>query len=103
MAEAEPCCPVVDPPPAGDCVDDGASVRDSTSGSLGRKSLRRTNPDGDDFTGTYLLSSRNLMNFSCAGTTLAGLIKISKEGSGSAFFSGGVSTCHINREKNKKI
>lgn len=91
MADAEPCCPVAEPP-AGDTVDDGASVRDSTSGSVGFRSLRRTNPEGANFTGAYLLSSINLMNFSWAGTTLAGLVKISKEGSGSAFFSGWLST-----------
>lgn len=63
MADAEFCCPVV-VPVAGVWVDEGASVRERTSGSEGRRSLRRTNPDGADFTGTYLLSSRNLMNFS---------------------------------------
>lgn len=87
MADAEPCCPV-DEPPVVDTVDEGASVRESTSGSVGCKSLRRTKPEGTNFTGAYLLFSINLMNFSCAGTTLAGLVKISKEGSGSAFFSG---------------
>ena len=48
-----------------DPLDGGVSVRDSTSGSVGRKSFRRTKPDGGaNFTGTYLLSSKNLMNFS---------------------------------------
>lgn len=64
MADAEPCCPVAAAPPAGDDAVAGVSVRESTSGSVGRKSLSRTNPDGANFTGTYLLSSRNLINFS---------------------------------------
>lgn len=64
MADAEePCCPV-GAPPAGDAAVAGVSVRESTSGSVGFKSLRRTKPDGANFTGTYLLSSRNLINFS---------------------------------------
>lgn len=61
--EAEPCCAAADPP-AGDAVDEGVSVSESTSGSVGRKSLRRTNPEGASFTGMYLLSSRNLIYFS---------------------------------------
>ena len=76
MADAELCCPVVEPL-AGDAADDGVSVRESTSGSVGCRSLKRTNPEGADFTGTYLLSSINLINFSWAGTTLAGFVKIS--------------------------
>lgn len=92
IAEPEPCCVVADPPPV-DAVDEGASVRDKTSGSVGRRSFKRTKPEAADFTGVYRLSSRNFMNFSCAGTTLAGLVNISKDGSGSAFFSTGVSTC----------
>lgn len=62
-ADAEPCCPVADPLVA-DPVDEGASVRDNTSGSVGCKSFTRTNPEGANLIGTYLLSSRNLMNFS---------------------------------------
>lgn len=65
MAEAEPCCPVTDPPTFdAAAADEGVSVRDNTSGSFGRRSFKRTNPEGADFTGTYRLSSRNLMNFS---------------------------------------
>lgn len=45
-------------------VDERESVRANASGSVGRRSFSRTKPDGADFTGTYLLSSRNLMNFS---------------------------------------
>lgn len=63
MADTEPCCPAADAP-AVEAVDEGVSVSESTSGSVGRKSLRRTNPEGASFTGTYLLSSRNLMHFS---------------------------------------
>lgn len=96
MADAEPGCPAAaDAPAVVEVVDDGVSVSESTSGSDGRKSLRRTKPDGASFTGTYLPSSKNLMHFSCAGTTLAGLIRISKEGSGSDFFSGAPSTCRF--------
>ena len=62
MAHAAACCPVADPL-NGDAVDEDVYMRDSTSGSVGCKSFRRTNPDGDNFTGTYLLSSRNSMNF----------------------------------------
>jgi hypothetical protein len=76
MAAAELCCPVAEPL-AGDAVDEGVSVRESTSGSVGCRSLKRTNPEGADFTGTYLLSSINLINFSWVGTTLAGFVKIS--------------------------
>jgi len=86
MADEELCNPVADPP-AAEVVDEGVSVRASTSGSVGRKSLRSTNPDGANLTGTYLLSCKNLINFSCAGTTLAGLVRISNDGSGSDFFS----------------
>lgn len=89
-----PCCAFADPPVALDVVDEGASVSDNTSGSVGRRSFKSTNPEGADFTGTYLLSSINLMNFSCAGTTLAGFVKVSKVGSGSDFLSVGLSTCH---------
>jgi hypothetical protein len=60
---AEPCSPVIESPAAGDTVD-GLFLEENTSGSLGCKSLRRTNPEGADFTGSYLLSSRNLINFS---------------------------------------
>ena len=63
MADPEPCCPVAEPL-AGDAVDDGVSVRERTSGSEGCKSLSRTKPEGANFTGTYLLSSKNLMTFS---------------------------------------
>lgn len=68
-------------------VDERESVKANASGSVGRRSFSRTKPEGADFTGTYLLSSRNLMNFSWAGTTRAGLVKISNDGSGSVFFS----------------
>lgn len=91
MAEAEPCCPAAGVAVFG-AVDESESVRANASGSLGRRSLNKTKPEGADFTGTYLLSSRNLMNFSWAGTTLAGLVKISNDGSGSAFFSVALST-----------
>ena len=84
-------------PLAGDTADEGASVRERTSGSDGSKSLSRTKPDGAIFTGTYLLPSMNFMNFSWAGTTLAGFVKVSKEGSGSAFFSGRLSTCQCRK------
>jgi len=87
MADEELCNPVADPPAAEVVVDEGVSVRASTSGSVGRKSLRSTNPEGANFTGTYLLSCKNLITFSCAGTTLAGLVRISKDDSGSDFFS----------------
>lgn len=97
MADTEPCCPAADAP-AVEAVDEGVSVSESTSGSVGRKSLRRTNPEGASFTGTYLLSSRNLMHFSWAGTTRAGLVRISNEGSGSDFFSVGPSTCQVDKE-----
>lgn len=60
MADADPGCPVADPP-AGDAVEEGVSVSESTSGSVGLRSLKRTNPEGANLTGTYLLSSRNLM------------------------------------------
>lgn len=67
---------------------DGASVRASSSASVGLRSCRRTNPEGAAFTGLYLLSSRNFMNFSWAGTTRAGFVRIWNVGSGSgAFFS----------------
>lgn len=92
------CCAVADPPVL-DVVEDGASVRDNTSGSVGRRSFRRTKPEGADFTGTYLLSSMNLMNFSWAGTTLAGFVKISKVASGSGLLSAaGLSTCQLKME-----
>lgn len=87
MADEELCNPVADPPAAEVVVDEGVSVRASTSGSVGRKSLRSTNPEGANLTGTYLLSCKNLITFSCAGTTLAGLVRISKDDSGSDFFS----------------
>lgn len=70
----------------------GASVRVKTSGSEGWRSLSRTNPDGASLTGTYRHPSKNLMYFSCEGTTLAGFIRIWNVGSGSGFFSAGVST-----------
>lgn len=90
IVEAEP---VVDAAAAAfGAVDERESVRANASGSVGRRSFSRTKPEGADFTGTYRLSSRNLMNFSWAGITLAGLVKISNDGSGSAFFSVGVST-----------
>lgn len=93
MADAEdPCCPLA-APLGFDPVDAGVSVRERTSGSVGRRSLRSTNPEGACLMGTYRLSSKNFMHFSCAGTTRAGLVKISKYGSGSAFFSCGLSTC----------
>jgi hypothetical protein len=66
---------------------DGASVRASSSASVGLRSCRRTNPEGAAFTGLYLLSSRNFMNFSWAGTTRAGFVRIWNVGSGSGAFS----------------
>lgn len=51
-------------PAAGEAAEDGVSVRERISASVGLKSLRRTNPEGASFTGTYRLSSRNLMYFS---------------------------------------
>lgn len=60
MADADPDCPVAGPP-AAEAVEEGVSVSESTSGSLGLWSLKRTNPEGSSLTGTYLLSSRNLM------------------------------------------
>ncbi|MFS7916404.1 hypothetical protein Hanom_Chr02g00176741 [Helianthus anomalus] len=99
MAAADPDCAVAVAPVA---VDVGASVRAKTSGSVGRRSFKRTKPDVAGFTGAYLLSSRNLMNFSCAGTTLAGFVKISNVGSGSAFFSFSVaasSTCWMHSQR----
>ena len=52
MAAAEPGCAV-----AADAVDEGASVRAKTSGSLGRRSFKRTKPEAAAaFTGMYLLS-----------------------------------------------
>ncbi|MFS8005908.1 hypothetical protein Hanom_Chr13g01242911 [Helianthus anomalus] len=96
MAAAEPTgCAVAVAPVV---VDVGASVRAKTSGSVGRRSFKRTKPDAAAFTGAYLLSSRNLINFSWAGTTLAGFVRISNVGSGSAFFSfsaAGPSTCQM--------
>lgn len=103
MADAEPCCVAADPPAADVVVEEGVSVRASTSGSVGRKSLRSTKPEGANLTGTYLLSCKNLIYFSCAGTTLAGLVRISKEGSGSDFFSGGLSTLSTLKEWRKKL
>lgn len=104
MADADPCCPAAaDAPAVVEAVDEGVSVSESTSGSVGRRSLRRTNPEGASFTGTYLLSSKNLMYFSCAGTTLAGLVRISKDGSGSDFFSGGPSTFSQSRKQRSRL
>ncbi|GER50066.1 photosystem II reaction center Psb28 protein [Striga asiatica] len=77
-AEDDPCCPAFD---AVVVVDGRALVRINSSGSFGRKSFRSTNPELAEVTGMYLLSSRNLMNFSWAGTTLAGLLRISNVGS----------------------
>jgi hypothetical protein len=48
---AEPCSPVIESPAASDTVD-GFFLDENTSGSLGCKSLRRTNPEGADFTGS---------------------------------------------------
>lgn len=87
MAVGVVAASAVDPPPSVDVADEGVSVRARTSGSVGFRSLRRMKPDGANFTGTYRLPSMNLMNFSCAGTTLAGFVRISKDGSVSAFFS----------------
>jgi hypothetical protein len=71
----------------------GASVSTSSSGSVGCVSRRRMNPEGAGLTGTYRLSSMNLMNFSCAGRTRAGFARIWKVASGSgAFFSAVLST-----------
>lgn len=64
MAAADPGCVVAVAPVAVDVVDVGASVRAKTSGSVGRRSFKRTKPEAAGFTGAYLLSSRNLMNFS---------------------------------------
>ncbi|GMH20297.1 hypothetical protein Nepgr_022138 [Nepenthes gracilis] len=64
VAAVEPCCGVAADPPAADGVEEGASVRDRNSGSEGRKSFSRTKPEGANLTGTYLLSSKNLMYFS---------------------------------------
>lgn len=61
--EADPCCPVTDPP-VFEAVDEGESVRESSSGSFGRRFFKSTNPEGAVLMGTYLLSSRNLIYFS---------------------------------------
>uniref|UniRef100_A0A0A9DS70 Uncharacterized protein n=1 Tax=Arundo donax TaxID=35708 RepID=A0A0A9DS70_ARUDO len=73
---------------------EGVSLTTSSSASEGLRSRRRTNPEGAAFTGSYLLPCRNFMNFSWAGTTRAGLVRIWNVGSGSgAFFSAAPSTC----------
>lgn len=66
MAAADPVCAGAGAaaPAAADVVDEGASVKANTSGSVGRRSFKRTKPDVAAFTGAYLLSSRNLMYFS---------------------------------------
>jgi len=72
---------------------EGASLTARSSASVGCRSLRRMNPEGAGFTGTYRLLSMNLMNFSWAGITRAGFVRSWKVGSGSgAFFSAALST-----------